>query len=268
MLGLQASEIRVAYGDTAMVAHGTGTFGSRSAVGASTSLKRAAERIIERGRRIAAVHFEAAPADIVFEEGKFAVAGTDKRITLKQVAKLAYTLRHPDLGDEFGLSERAMVAPSLPTFPNGCHVCEVEVDPETGSFRITRYSVVDDVGRVINPLLVKGQLHGGIAQGAGQILFENIRYDDTGQLLSGSFMDYAMPRAGDLPSLECRSNEVLAKGNPLGVKGAGEAGAVGALAAVVNALVDALQPLGIEHVDMPATPESLWRAMGRTRCVP
>ncbi len=265
MLGLAPKDIQVRYGDTAQLAHGTGSFGSRSVVAASVSLARVTGRIIERGKRIAAVHFEAAAADIVFEAGHFSVAGTDKRVSLRQVAKLAHTLRHPDLGGEYGLSERTMAAPAVPTFPNGCHVCEVEIDPDTGECRVTRYCVIDDVGRVINPMLVKGQIHGGVAQGVGQVLLENIRFDEHGQLLTGSFMDYALPRASDLPDIECNSNEVLTRGNPLGVKGAGEAGTVGALAAVVNAVVDALAPLGVEHVDMPITSESLWRTIRAAR---
>jgi len=265
MLGIAPQDIRVRSGDTALAAHGTGAFGSRSVVAGSVTLARVTEKIIERGKRVAAAQFEAAAADVVFEAGAFSVAGTDKRLSLRQVAKLAHTLRHPDLGGEYGLSERAITAPASATFPNGCHVCEVEIDPDTGECRITRYCVIDDVGRVINPMLVKGQIHGGVAQGVGQVLLENIRFDEHGQLLTGSFMDYALPRASDLPDIECRSNEVLARGNPLGVKGAGEAGTVGALAAVVNAVVDALAALGVEHVDMPVSAESLWRTIRAAR---
>lgn len=265
MLGLTPDDVQVRYGDTALLPHGTGSFGSRSVVAAAVTLERVSRKIIERGKTIAAVHFEATVADIAFESGGFSVAGTDRHVSLRQVARLAHTLRHPDLDGECGLSERAMAAPASATFPNGCHVCEVEIDPDTGECRITRYCVIDDVGRVINPMLVKGQVQGGVAQGVGQVLLENIRFDDYGQLLSGSFMDYAMPRATDLPDIECRSNEVLARGNSLGVKGAGEAGTVGALAAVVNAVVDALAPLGVEHVDMPISAESLWRVIESAR---
>jgi carbon-monoxide dehydrogenase large subunit len=163
---------------------------------------------------------------------------------------------------EPGLSASAVITPAGATYPNGCHICEVEIDPDTGVARISRYAVVDDVGRVVNPLLLKGQLHGGIAQGAGQALWETITYDTgNGQLLCGSFMDYSMPRADDLPSFEVASNEILTKANPLGIKGAGEAGTVGALPAVMNAINDALAPLGIRHFEMPATPERLWRAI-------
>ena len=224
------------------------------------ALSRAAAVIIERGRQIAAVQFECAEADVSFEAGGFQVVGTDRRLSMREVARLAFRLPPASI-DGLGLSEKAIVAPSAPSFPNGCHVCEVEVDPETGAWEITRYSVVDDVGRVINPKLVKGQIHGGVAQGVGQIIGEAIRFDEAGQCLSGSFMDYAMPHAGDLPEIACRSNEVPTATNPLGAKGAGEAGTVGALVVVVNALADALRPLGIDHVDMPATAESIWRAM-------
>jgi carbon-monoxide dehydrogenase large subunit len=234
-------------------------------VAGSVVLTHVAARVIARGRMIAAAHLEASEADIVFENGAFAVAGTDRAVSLQQVARLSYVLRPEAIGGTAGLTERAIVAPSAPTFPNGCHVCEVEVDPETGAYDITRYAVVDDVGRLINPMVVKGQIHGGLAQGIGQIVGEDIRYDDDGQLLSGSFMDYRMPRAADLPSFDIRSNEVLTATNPLGVKGVGEAGAVGALAAVTNALVDAVRHRGIEHLDMPVTAQSLWRLLNEKR---
>lgn len=260
-LGLEIGDVRVRYGDTDGIEFGTGTFGSRSVIVGSNSLRISADRLIERGRKIAAVHFEADAGDIVFEAGQFAIAGTDRRIGIKEVAKLSYTLRDPSLGGQFGFSEKTIAAPKAATFPNGCHVCEVEIDPDTGACEILNYVVVDDVGRVVNPALVKGQVHGGVVQGVGQILFEDIRYDEDGQLLSGSFMDYAMPRAANFPEFICKANEVLTPMNPLGVKGAGEAGTVGALAAAVNAIVDALSPYGIEQVDMPATPERIWRTI-------
>jgi carbon-monoxide dehydrogenase large subunit len=265
LLGLDPADIRVRYGDTDMLEHGTGTFGSRSVIAGSNALTRSAERLVARGRKIAAVHFEADAGDIAFERGQFAVAGTDRRIGIKDVAKLSYTLRDPSLGGEFGFSEKVIAAPKAATFPNGCHVCEVEIDPETGRCRLVGYVVVDDVGRVVNPLLVEGQVHGGVVQGIGQILLEDIRYDEDGQLLTGSFMDYAMPRAADIPDLVCKTNEVLTQMNPLGVKGAGEAGTVGALAAVINAVVDALSVHGIAHIDMPVTPERIWRAIREAR---
>jgi len=260
-LGLDIGDVRVRYGDTDGIEFGTGTFGSRSVITGSNSLRISADRLIERGKKIAAVHFEADAGDIVFEAGQFAIAGTDRRIGIKDVAKLSYTMRDPSLGGTFGFAEKTIAAPKAATFPNGCHVCEVEIDPDTGVCQLQTYIVVDDVGRVVNPMLVKGQVHGGVVQGVGQILFEDIRYDEDGQLLTGSFMDYAMPRAAHFPDFICKANEVLTPMNPLGVKGAGEAGTVGALAAVTNAIVDALSPYGIEHIDMPATPERIWRTI-------
>lgn len=265
LLGLEPEHVKVRYGDTELIEHGTGSFGSRSAVAGSVVLIKTADRIIARAKRIAAAHLEASPDDITFEDGIFRVVGTDKQVGLREVARLAYTLRPSELDGEHGLAAKMMVAPARPTFPNGCHICEVEIDPETGACAIVRYSVVDDVGRIINPMLVEGQIHGGVVQGLGQMLFEAIVYDDGGQLLTGSFMDYAMPRARHCPSFACHNNEVLTPVNPLGVKGAGEAGTVGALAAVANAVADALSPLGIEHVDMPFTPERIWRAIRDAR---
>lgn len=261
VLGLDPAQVRVRYGDTDLIEHGTGTFGSRSVVAGSVTLIKAADRLIERGKCVAAAHFEAAVADIEFADGQFRVAGTDRRIGLPEIARLSYLLRPEQIGGELGLAAQAMVAPDRATFPNGCHVCEVEVDPETGTCTLLAYTVVDDVGRIINPKLVEGQIHGGVVQGLGQVFCETIAYDGGGQLLTGSFMDYAMPRARDVPSFVCENNEVLTPANPLGVKGAGEAGTVGALAAAVNAVVDALAPLGIEHLDMPLTPERVWRAI-------
>lgn len=261
ILGIEASDVKIVYGDTDRLQHGTGTMGSRSVAAGSVTLIRTADRIIARGKSIAAAHLEAAEADIEFETGSFRVAGTDRSVTLHEVARLSYRLPANAIGGELGLAATMMVTPDGPTFPNGCHVCEVEIDPETGTCKVTRYCVVDDVGRAVNPMLVEGQIHGGVVQGLSQILMEYIAYDEDGQLLTGSFMDYAIPRASQMPDMESRFNEVLAKTNPLGVKGAGEAGTVGALAAATNAIVDALSHLGIEHVDMPATPERVWRAI-------
>jgi carbon-monoxide dehydrogenase large subunit len=229
-------------------------------------MKRASEKIIERGRAIAAHMLEAAPADIVFEHGSFKVAGTDREVRIEEVAKRSYQLHGLPAGEEVGLWASAMIAPSDVTFPNGCHVCEVEVDPETGKVDVVRYVVVDDVGTVINPLLVKGQIHGGIAQGLGQVLMESITYDpQTGQMLTASFMDYGMPRARDFPYLEVHSNPVPTATNVLGVKGVGEAGTVGAVPAVLNAIVDALRPLGVTQIEMPATPYRVWQAIQAAR---
>jgi carbon-monoxide dehydrogenase large subunit len=266
ILGLDIAEIKVRYGDTDQIEHGTGTFGSRSVAVGSVALIKAADAIVARSKKIAAANFGIDPDEIIFEDGVFQVKGTDNRhISMKEVARLSYRLR-PDLMDgQLGLSEKRIVAPAGPTFPNGCHVCEVEIDPETGLAEFTRYAVCDDVGRVVNPLLVKGQIHGGVVQGLGQILLENIAYDENGQLLSGSFMDYAMPRASDMPNILSATNEVVTKTNPLGVKGAGEVGTVGALAAAANAIVDALASVGVEQVDMPATPERIWRAIASAK---
>ena len=262
LLGLDPDTVRVAFGDTDQVQHGRGTFGSRSMSVGGAALVRTAEKIIDKGRKIAAYLLEAAEVDMEFAAGRFRVAGTDRSIDLATVARTSFVPGKLPPGMDMGLAEAAIVAPPGATFPNGCHVCEVEIDPETGQVALLRYAVVDDVGRVVNPLLVHGQIHGGIAQGAGQALFENIVYDrESGQILSGSFMDYCMPRADDLPFFAVEGHEVLATTNPLGIKGAGEAGTVGAIPAVISAVADALQPLGIRHLDMPASPERVWRAI-------
>jgi carbon-monoxide dehydrogenase large subunit len=261
-LGIPPERVRVVCGDTDQVYHGKGTFGSRSAMAGSTALVHAAARIVDKAKAIAAHLLEASPLDLEFTEGRFTVAGTDRTIDLGEIAKASFLPARlpPDM--DLGLSGAAIVAPDKASFPNGCHICEVEIDRDTGKVAVIAYWVVDDVGRMLNPMLVKGQIHGGVAQGLGQALLEEVVYDrDGGQLLSGSFMDYAMPRASDMPDIEAAANEVLTTGNPLGVKGAGEAGAVGALPAVMNAIADALSPLGIDHLDMPATPERVWRAI-------
>ena len=262
ILGLMPERVRLLYGDTDLVFHGRGTFGSRSASVGGAAFLGAAQKIIEKGKLIAGHLLEASALDIEFADGRFAVSGTDRSIDLVEVAKASFIPQGIPHGLELGLNAQATVTPPGPTFPNGCHVCEVEIDPETGVARIVRYAVVDDVGRVVNPLLLKGQIHGGVAQGAGQALCEALVYDgESGQLLTGSFMDYCMPRADDLPMIAVGSNEVPARTNPLGIKGAGEAGTVGALPAVMNAINDALRPLGIRNFDMPASPERLWRAI-------
>ncbi len=261
-LGLQPDQVTLIYGDTDKVFHGRGTFGSRSLSVGGAALKIAADRVIEKGKKIAGHLLEASALDIEFSDGKFTVAGTDKAIDLISVAKASYNMQRMPPEMEMGLGANAVYRPPAGTFPNGCHLCEVEIDPDTGIARVVRYAVVDDVGVVVNPLLLKGQIHGGIAQGLGQALCENMVYDkESGQLLSGSFMDYCMPRAGDLPMISVGNNDVPAKSNPLGIKGAGEAGCVGALPAVMNAVNDALTPLGIRHFEMPATPERLWQAI-------
>ncbi len=260
-LGIPPERIRFNYGDTDQIAIGTGTFGSRSTVSAGTAMLIAAEKIVAKGRRIAAHLMEAGEHDIEFERGRFVVAGTDKAIDLMQVARAAFAPARLPPHIEPGLFETGTFSGGARTFPNGCHISEVEIDAETGAVTLVRYTAVDDVGRVINPLLVEGQLHGGIAQGVGQALMENIAYDASGQLMSGSFMDYAMPRAGDFCAFTLGENEVPTKTNPLGVKGAGESGTVGALSSVMNAVNDALGRVGAPYVQMPATHEKVWRAI-------
>jgi carbon-monoxide dehydrogenase large subunit len=261
-LGVAPDHVRILAGDTDTVPHGRGTFGSRSILAGGTAMLRAAGRVIARGRVIAAHLLEAAEADIAFEGGVFRVAGTDRSLRIEAVARASYVAASLPPDGEMGLAGDAIIAPPEATFPNGCHVCEVEIDPETGSLAVCAYVVADDVGTVVNPLLVKGQIHGGVAQGLGQILMEAIVYEPaSGQLLSGSFMDYAMPRAADLPSIAVLSNPVPTPNNPLGAKGAGEAGTVGALPAIASAILDALAPLGVTDIAMPATPERIWQAI-------
>ena len=259
-LGIPPERIRFICGDTDTVAHGRGTIGSRSMMAAGTALFGAADRIVARGKRIAAHLFETSEADIVFADGAFRVAGTDKVIGIETLAKRSYVPGALPPGEPLGLAEHLVTRPGDATFPNGCHIAEVEIDPETGVTALLRYVVVDDVGTVINPLLLKGQIHGGVAQGFGQVFGENVLYND-GQILTASFMDYPMPRAGDLPDLEVTSNPHPTASNPLGVKGAGEAGTVGALPVLMSAVLDALRPAGVEWLDMPATPERVWRAI-------
>ncbi len=263
-LGLDPADIRFIEGDTDKVAYGTGTFGSRSAAIGGSALAAAADKIIATGKKIAAHLLEAGEADIAFAEGRFSIAGTDRGIGLKEVARAAFVHGKLPRDIEPGLFEHGTFTPEAETFPNSCHVCEVEIDPDTGVVRLENYAVVDDVGTVINPLTLKGQVHGGLVQGISQILMEQVVYDpESGQLLTGSFMDYAMPRASDVCNLEVGSNPVPTRRNPLGVKGAGEAGTVGALAAVMNAVLDALAPLGILELEMPVTSERVWRAISK-----
>jgi carbon-monoxide dehydrogenase large subunit len=264
-LGVDPSTIKFAYGDTDQTMIGTGTFGSRSTVSAGTALLIAAQKIIAKGTRIAAHLLESAEHDIAFENGRFVVAGTDRSLALQQVARAAFQPQRLPEGVEPGFYETGTFDGGTYTFPNGCHVSEVEIDEETGVVRLVRYTAVDDVGNIINPLLVEGQLHGGIAQGVGQALMERIAYDSSGQLVSGSFMDYAMPRASDFCHFELGENVVPTLTNPLGVKGAGESGTVGSLSSVMNAINDALARIGAPYVQMPATSEKVWRAIRTAR---
>ncbi|NQU69163.1 MAG: molybdopterin-dependent oxidoreductase, partial [Rhodospirillales bacterium] len=261
-LGMAPESIRVIEGDTDKIAFGFGSGGSRSAAMGGAAVILAADKIIKKGREIAAHMLEAADADIEFTDGVFTITGTDRSLPLGDIVKRAFMpLLLPD-HVEPGLYDAATFRGAISSYPNGCHACEIEIDPETGELDMLKYVVVDDFGTLINPALVKGQVHGGIAQGAGQILMENFVYDvDSGQALSGSFMDYAMPRADDFCSFEVQSNPVHTDSNPLGIKGAGEAGAVGAMPVVANAIVDALAHLGIRHVEMPASPQRIWETI-------
>jgi carbon-monoxide dehydrogenase large subunit len=261
-LGIDPADVQFIDGDTDRVAFGMGTNGSRSTVLGGSALFMAAGKVIEKGKKLAGHLLEAGEKDIEFEGGVYRVAGTDKTIALKEIAKAAFNATKWPKGFEGGLYENATFLAEKDTFPNGCHVCEVEVDPETGVVKLDRYCVVDDVGTVINPTGLKGQIHGGVAQGVGQILGEQVVWDrESGQLLTASFLDYVMPRADMLPSMEIKSNPVPTKYNPLGAKGAGEAGTVGAMPVVMNAIVDALAPLGVKDVAMPATPMNVWKAI-------
>jgi aerobic carbon-monoxide dehydrogenase large subunit len=265
-LGLDPHQVQYIDGDTDRVAFGIGTMGSRSTVIGGTALTVAAGKVIAKATKIAAHLMEAAEADIEFADGRFTVAGTDRALTIQQVAMAAFQPARLPPGLEPGLYETGTFTPKQDTFPNGCHICEVEIDPQTGAVALLRYAVSDDVGTVINPLGLKGQIHGGIAQGLGQVLMEQVVYDPTsGQLLSGSFMDYAMPRADTTCDVAVVSNAVPTALNPLGAKGAGEAGTVGALPAVMNAVLDALAPLGVSGLDMPATSARVWSAIETTR---
>jgi len=261
LLGVPVAQVDVVHGDTDKVPFGMGTYGSRSLAVGGSALAKAADKIIAKGKKIAAHLLEAAEADIEFKDGSFTVAGTDRAKTLGEVAFAAYVPHnYPIETVEPGLDETAFYDPKNFTFPNGCHVCEVEIDPETGVTQVMRFTVADDIGRVVNPMIVDGQIHGGVAQGIGQALLEGCVYDgESGQLMTGSFMSYTMPRAADLPMLQTGLHVTECPHNPLGVKGCGEVGAIGAPAAVINAVVDALAHLGVRHVEMPATPERVWK---------
>jgi carbon-monoxide dehydrogenase large subunit len=264
-LGIHPSQVHYVQGDTEKVAIGEGTGGSRSAALGGSAVHLATEKIVTKATAIAASILDADPDEINFGDGLFSAPRSNRRLTIGEIATESLNPQNLPDGMDLGLIASATFSCKEQNFPNGCHICELEIDEETGEVEILRYSVVDDVGTVMNPLLLEGQICGGIAQGVGQVLMEDIRFDPaSGQLLTGSFMDYAMPRAGDLSAIHCDSNPVPTKTNPLGVKGAGEAGNVGALPAVANALVDALSPLGIRHIEMPASPERLWRAIRET----
>jgi carbon-monoxide dehydrogenase large subunit len=258
-LGIPVESVEIVHGDTGRVLFGMGTYGSRSLAVGATAILKAADKVIAKGKKIAAHLLEAADTDIVFENGEFKVAGTDKKIAWGNVTLTAYVPHNYPLDKlEPGLNENAFYDPTNFTYPAGSYVCEVEVDPETGKVTIERFTAVDDFGNIVNPMIVAGQVHGGLAQGLGQAMMEGCAYDpQSGQLLTGSYMDYAMPRAADVPSFDVGTTVTPCTHNPLGVKGCGEAGAIGSPPAYINAVTDAL---GVKDLAMPATPERVWRA--------
>ncbi|MGX9392030.1 xanthine dehydrogenase family protein molybdopterin-binding subunit [Nitrobacteraceae bacterium UC4446_H13] len=257
-LGVPVSQVSILHGDTDKVQFGMGTYGSRSLAVGGSAIVKALEKVEAKAKKIAAHQLEASESDIVIENGEFKVTGTDKSIALPMVALAAYTAHNLPDGMEPGLKESAFYDPSNFTFPAGTYICEIEVDPGTGKTEFVNFVAADDFGRLVNPMIVEGQVHGGLTQGIGQALLESAVYDDNGQLITASFMDYAMPRADDVPSYKLQHTTTLCPGNPLGVKGCGEAGAIGASAAVINAITDAI---GNNHLDMPATPDRVWHAI-------
>ena len=262
-LGISIDQVSVVHGDTDKVQFGMGTYGSRSGAVGMSAIVKALDKVEAKAKKIAAHLLEAAEGDIEFRNGKFTVAGTDKSMAFGEVALAAYVAhKFPTSEIEPGLKEGAFYDPTNFTFPAGCHICEVEIDQETGETKIVGWTAVDDFGTVINPMIVEGQVHGGIAQGVGQALLEHAVYDKDGQLMSGSFMDYTLPRAENFPTFKVDMTETKCPSNPLGIKGCGEAGAIAAPAAVMNAITDAL---GTEKIDMPATPLAVWRALGTNR---
>ena len=266
-LGIPLEHVDVVHGDTGRVLFGMGTYGSRSLAVGGTAIVKALDKIVAKGKKIAAHLLEAAESDIDFKDGKFSVAGTDRSKAFGEVALAAYVPHNYPLDRlEPGLNEMAFYDPTNFTFPAGTHICEVEVDPETGVVSVVNFSACDDFGNIINPMIVEGQVHGGLTQGIGQALLEQCVYDkESGQLLSGSLMDYALPRADDVPSFKVATSVTPCTHNPLGVKGCGEAGAIGAPAALMNAVMDALSSVGVKRLDMPASPHRVWKAIQEAR---
>lgn len=272
-LGVPMENVSIVHGDTATVPFGMGTYGSRSLAVGGEAIMRALNKIADKATKIAAHLMEADAADVELKGGAFTVRGTDKSVAFGDVALQAYvphnfphkTAHDDPNGLEPGLEEQAFYDPLNFTYPAGCHICEVEVDADTGKVDVVNMTTVDDVGRVINPMIVEGQVHGGLAQGIGQALLEQAVYDDSGQLLTGSMMDYTMPRAADFPNFSTATTETLCQHNSLGVKGVGETGAIGSPPAVINAVLDALSGLGVDHIDMPATPYRVWHSIQQAR---
>jgi len=261
-LGVDIDNVEVIHGDTGKIPFGMGTYGSRSLAVGGTALMLAMDKIKAKSRKIAAHLLEASADDVEFVDGQLRVTGTDRSVSFGDVALAAYVPHNYPLDVlEPGLEETAFYDPKNFTFPGGCHICEVEIDPDTGIVQIDRFTAADDFGRIINPMIVEGQVHGGITQGIGQALYEQCVYDDSGQLLTGSYMDYCMPKADNLPNFKLTTNTTLCAHNVLGVKGCGEAGTIGSTPAVINAVVDALSGLGVNDISMPATPERVWQAI-------
>jgi carbon-monoxide dehydrogenase large subunit len=258
-LGVPMAMIDIVHGDTGKIPFGMGTYGSRSLPVGGSAMVKAMDKIIAKGKKIAAHLMEASVSDIEFKDGIFSIAGTDKSKTLTDVSMAAYVPHNYPIEElEPGLDETAFYDPKNFTFPGGCHICEVEIDPDVGTTQVVNFVAVDDLGRVINPMIVEGQIQGGVMQGIGQALLENAVYDRQGQLVTGSFMDYTMPRAQDFPHMTVATEVTLCTHNPLGAKGCGEVGAIGSPPAVINAVVDALRDYGVRHLDMPASPEKVW----------
>jgi len=261
-LGVPIESVEIVHGDTGKIPFGMGTFGSRSLAVGGTAIDKAMDKIVDKARKIVSHILEAGESDIEFKDGAFTVAGTDKSMAFGEVALAAYVPHNYPLEElEPGLEETAFYDPTNFTYPGGCHICEVEVDPTTGVTEVVSFTAADDPGIVINPMIVEGQVHGGIAQGIGQALLEGCTYDDNGQLLTGSYMDYTMPRADNLPNYHVSTESTACTHNSLGVKGCGEVGAIGSPPAVINAIVDALSDLGVTDISMPATSQTVWRAI-------
>jgi carbon-monoxide dehydrogenase large subunit len=261
-LQVAMDDVEIVHGDTGQIPFGMGSYGSRSGPVGTAAIVMGAQKIKEKAKKIAAHLLEASEADIVYEGGKFSVKGSPGRSkTFGDVALMAYLAHNMPKGLEPGLEAISFFDPGNFVFPFGTHVCVVEVMRDTGHVKVVRYLAVDDLGRVINPMIVDGMVHGGVAQGVSQALWEHAEYDETGQLITGSFMNYAMPHADDLPKLEVDRTETPSPVNPLGIKGAGETGTIASTAAVANAVMDALSPLGIKHIDMPLTPGRIWEAL-------
>ena len=261
-LGVDINSVEIIHGDTNKIPFGMGSYGSRSLAVGGSAIAKAVDKVIEKGKIIAAHLMEASDSDVEFADGKFTVSGTDMNKAFGEIALAAYVPHnYPHDRLEPGLEETAFYDPLNFTYPSGTHIAEVEIDPATGVVSVVDWACCDDFGNLVNPLIVEGQVHGGIAQGIGQALLENAHYDETGQLVTASYMDYCMPRADDLPNFNVDYTVTACTHNDLGVKGCGEAGAIASPPALINAVINALSPLGVSDMSMPATPEKVWRAI-------